>query len=80
VHDLEREPGGLRRLLEPVDGAVSGTPVRDEGLDLTVDVLRRDVGDEMLDVLGLVEHRDDDRDSLDARHGRRAKRGDRPRL
>ena len=53
-------PGGLQE--EPC-GAVRGGAVGDQNLDVPFEVLVSDVGDEPLDVLGLVSHRHDDGDA-----------------
>ena len=51
---------------EPLDGAVRGAAVGDDQLHVAVEVLRGDVRDETVDVLGLVQHGSDHRDLPDA--------------
>ena len=55
---------------QPLDRGVRGAAVGDEQLDLAGEILRGNVGHELLDVLGLVQHRDDDRDPIDRRRTR----------
>src|SRR5262249_35832566 len=50
-----------------VGRTVARASVRDEHLDVAREVLGSDVGDQIVDVLGLVPHRDDHRDGPDRR-------------
>jgi hypothetical protein len=69
VENAEVETGTLGRREKTLDRPVVGTAVGDEDLHLAVEVLIREIGDEMLDVVGLVEHRGHHRDSCDRAHG-----------
>ena len=62
---FELQPGAPARLGQPRDRVVGRPAVRDVELVLALEVLRRDITDELLDVSSLVEHRRDDRDGPD---------------
>src|SRR3954447_4948134 len=62
--DCQIKPTAVGEIYQLLGRSVYRASVCDKYLDVTIEVLFSEIGDEALKVLGLVQHRGDDRDAV----------------